>query len=393
MRKITILLLTLLLVNCSSNDVELDEISTCDNFTNEVITPGEAETITMDFLNDLCNSTRSTNSKEIESVYAWRFSELYPDESKRSGTATNNQDTILYIVNFQNSEGYTLVSAKKESPCVVAYIEEGTLTPNDEIDNPGFKLFLNGLRDWELPEPGHEPIQLWANISPMLSTRWGQRAPYNMFCFTDSGQQAVAGCVAIAVAQIVAYHHSPSEYNGHVYDWNAILQSDTVSVTDTIAANSVGHLVRDIGGLVGTTYGVGQSGAYSSHVYFCLGMFDYNYIQTNGLNRERILNSLLNNRPLYISGYYYENGYPIGHAWVIDGSHYGYVEIPGSTPYNSSTQTYFLAHCNWGWKGKDNGYYVLGAFERKFVTFTTYEDGHYPFNTGIVTYTNVYPIP
>ena len=42
------------------------------------------------------------------------------------------------------------------------------------------------------------------------------------------GEFALAGCVAIAMGQIMAYHKQPSSYNGHEYDWDAILENEIV---------------------------------------------------------------------------------------------------------------------------------------------------------------------
>ncbi len=44
----------------------------------------------------------------------------------------------------------------------------------------------------------------------LLETQWSQNAPYNNFCPIDlgSGVRSVAGCPAIAMAQIVNYHQT-----------------------------------------------------------------------------------------------------------------------------------------------------------------------------------------
>ena len=104
------------------------------------------------------------------------------------------------------------------------------------------KRKIEKLNQMSLTCPLASLASLWTNISPMLNTRWGQHAPYNKFCFTSTGEQAVTGCLAIAVAQIAAYYQHPTSFNGHSYDWDAILSADTVSVSDVQASNSVGHL-------------------------------------------------------------------------------------------------------------------------------------------------------
>ena len=52
------------------------------------------------------------------------------------------------------------------------------------------------------------------HISPKCKVAWDQNAPYNRYCFTESGQQALAGCVAIATAQaLTVLQPSNSLYN------------------------------------------------------------------------------------------------------------------------------------------------------------------------------------
>ena len=137
-------------------------------------------------------------------------------------------------------------------------------------------------------------------------------------------------------------------------------------------------------------YGVSSSGAISYNVHNCWDAFGYNYTWNSSLARQNIINSLVDSIPVYMRGWATNVG---GHAWVVDGSHFGTVVIaqgePGTAPL---TQTYLLVHCNWGWNGYEDGYFVLGAFERKFTSFTTYEDGHIAFNDLNSTFTNVHPI-
>ena len=45
-------------------------------------------------------------------------------------------------------------------------------------------------------------------IEPLIETKWGQNAPFNLFCFTTDNQQAVTGCVATALAQIMYYRRN-----------------------------------------------------------------------------------------------------------------------------------------------------------------------------------------
>ena len=53
-----------------------------------------------------------------------------------------------------------------------------------------------------------------AEVAPLLSTEWGQDAPFNAFCpeyFTNNGKShpCKAGCVAVAMAQVMNYYRYP----------------------------------------------------------------------------------------------------------------------------------------------------------------------------------------
>lgn len=60
----------------------------------------------------------------------------------------------------------------------------------------------------------------------------------------------------------------------------------------------------------------------------------------------------------------------VGHAWVYDG--YCKAQKSGTTK--------ILLHCNWGWNGQSNGYYISGIFdtangpEFKDTTDNTYDN-------------------
>lgn len=56
----------------------------------------------------------------------------------------------------------------------------------------------------------------------LTRTLWHQNTPFNNDCPWRSGVRAKAGCGAIAMAQIVAYHRYPKIIDGYAYNWDAI---------------------------------------------------------------------------------------------------------------------------------------------------------------------------
>jgi hypothetical protein len=58
-------------------------------------------------------------------------------------------------------------------------------------------------------------------VTPLLTSVWGQLWPYNSLCPSDpngSGGYVAAGCGPLAMAQILRYHHYPSQGLGSFCD-------------------------------------------------------------------------------------------------------------------------------------------------------------------------------
>ena len=368
------------------------------------------------FVTDLHKETRSgMNGISVASVYPWRVCDMF--RQTRSIDSNLSTDTLLYIVNFDNDNGFALVSACDSFDGVVAYIESGSLHPNDEIDNPGFQLFLERMPrflseycnpedsaqicsdPFPRPDPGPLPIdttitETWRITefySPMLSTEWGQLGPYNRLCYTENGDRAVAGCGAIAASQIVAYHQYPSSYGNHNYLWNDILSG--VSPQTENGKTSVSELVSDVGQLIRTNYGMLESSSYTDSVKYCWEAFGYHY-QLQSFNNDSCFVDFQNDRPVYMRGTRYVSGIGfVGHAWVIDGGFTKERTLYSYNPLQVSYEVQKFIHCNWGWDGDDNGYYIAGAFETKYDSNGCNPTPAYPFfNSYMRTYNRIYPL-
>ncbi len=365
------------------------------------------------FVNEMDFPTRSTElNKQVSSVYAWRSNEIYPSAITRSGVSPILPDTLFYIVNFGENEGYALVSASKRHPGVMAYIEKGRLTPNDDIENPGFRLFLDGYREYIQidsvigPSGPFEPVtphlyQVEYNAGPLLTTNWGQGTPYNNNCPVINNTHAPSGCVAIAVAQIAGYHRFPEQsfYYETPYNWNSFMQYEGVPASDSIASANVAMLVHDIGMLVNMNYGENSSGTYYENVEDALQSYGYNYLIDHSAIFDSIKVDIDNERPVYMQGARQStnNGETIyyGHAWVVDGvaikSLYLERNHGGGSSIVKLTQN--LIHCNWGWNGSNNGYFIIGAFQNRYnLDNDGIETGFRPYNYYNYVYRKITPI-
>ncbi len=130
-----------------------------------------------------------------------------------------------------------------------------------------------------------------AEVKPMLSTRWGQGAPYNNSCPTapSSSDHCLTGCVATAMAQVMKYYQYPDKGKGNVnywyrgddgqqhnvevdfgkstYQWNLIKDNYTISDHRTAdEKEAVARLMADCGAAVQMQYSEFDSGAFDMDV-------------------------------------------------------------------------------------------------------------------------------
>ena len=83
----------------------------------------------------------------------------------------------------------------------------------------------------------------------------------------------------------------------------------------------------------------------------------------------------------------------IGHIWVIDGYADGirykqYEDYNTGEIVKTEKEVLPLVHCNWGWGGQGNGYYLFNVFDMQ------YKDPHKTratYNSNISAYVNISP--
>ena len=210
-----------------------------------------------------------------------------------------------------------------------------------------------------------------AAIAPMVSSKWNQDAPYNSQCPTVSNRQAVTGCLATAMAQIMYYHKYPAAGTGSIsytdayrntysmdfgtFDWADMLDTYTYtgSTADFTAAqgNAVAFLMKSCGYASKMNYSPYGSGATTPDGVTALKTyFGYNpslYAADRtyyGIDdwEALIYDNLAECGPVLYTGANFEGNE--GHAFVCDGY---------------SSDGFF--HFNWGWGGMCDGYFRLTA--------------------------------
>lgn len=128
-------------------------------------------------------------------------------------------------------------------------------------------------------------------VIPLLSTQWGQNAPYNNLCPMVVGKDihCKTGCVATAMAQVMKFYNYPTrgrgvieyQYNGDdnskqtlkadlsqsIYLWDKMQNTYNSADRRTAEENeAVARLMADCGAAVCMDYGQYESGAFDMDV-------------------------------------------------------------------------------------------------------------------------------
>lgn len=209
-------------------------------------------------------------------------------------------------------------------------------------------------------------------VLPLLTTKWGQDAPYNLQCPVKTNSQGQeqhcrVGCVACAMGQVMRYHQYPemgigtgtnmfntaltADFGNTRYDWLDMRNSYTGSYSDT-EAEAVATLLYHCGVAVNMIYGLQSSSTFTAFAnnmttalvrYFGYDEEGLRSVNRSSYTKEEWLRMIYENlsagQPIIYSGNSATMG---GHTWVLDG-------------YDKEGRI----HMNWGWLGIDNDYYDI----------------------------------
>ena len=291
-----------------------------------------------------------------------------------------------YIYNVGSNGGFALIAKDDTHGAVIGYSDQGTfdlerMSPElrdlfailDEA-RPS-QIAKNDARSFDYP-PKHSRV-----VAPLLRSRWNQDHPYSLYTptykDTDGDEQHYfAGCVAVAVAQLMYYHQWPAQGRGEKYhyklgkrDFSAshyrwsdmrpiygdneryigLGKNPRVRPDDDPMFTSVAELMRDLGAAVSMNYQPAASSSNSELASTALQTY-FDYEATDALSTSRlgidkteqlIMEELIGGFPVYISGMN-KSGGNYGHAWIIDG-----------------IDAFGRFHMNFGWGGQSDGYYSL----------------------------------
>lgn len=306
---------------------------------------------------------------------------------------------VLYVVNFENESGYAILGANSKLDTVLVIGDLGKFDESvfDDNNDDGKYLpdslrvsyadlyceeddeYYLGSRDIgnitgdivkdfiRIRTDFHDDEYLddgggAAIINPLLRTLWHQDAPFNLnFHFapasdTDHPGRRPAGCTTIAAAQIITCMKNLDLKDKFGIIDSSWIDIEEVSLRDLLGLEPGTHdtasMIKQMADGIGVKYNFLASGgtfATPQKVKKYLERLGYDVTKYLGC-KERISNKIVNSlsfgRPVFIGALASNLE---GHAWVMDG-------------YKTGTDKPLFVHCNFGWGGNANGWYLYSVF-------------------------------
>lgn len=345
------------------------------------------------------------NNHEIDAAKALEYANIYFNQTKtrfsaplkmdyivdksltRNGDITN--DTVAYIINRGDNNGFVIVSSDDRVHPLLAYSNNGTfVNEKGSIVDVEFTSLIDDYikenKDSYSKQFDEEYLSSCYYMNSVVDSlsQWHQREPFNYYVIEEHLSCPV-GCVPLATGIIMLHCKSKFTYKGTVFNAKKIIRSiakhhnpnyidpsagpfaDTTVYPYDVAIDSVALLLYWIGKDLNTTYHhLGSKTPIDSAVTFLTNL-GYSIKHSNLMipyGRSIALSDMRSGYMLYMDG---RNNGSIteGHTWVADGYDICVDSETGDTVRAS-------IHCNWGWGGNCNGYYSSEIFEVSNYRFT-----------------------
>lgn len=347
-------------------------------------------------------------------------------------TRSTDIDTLIYIVNFADNNGFAVLSAVDKDDPVYAVSDKGNYISGG--DNPeGVEFYMQNAkaligfeRDTtnKIITPG-DPSHLqyvelikdtlnYVKVKPRVQVHWGQEGIYAKYCehYAYSYNHGATGCVPTAIGMVMSYFKYPwaikIDFDENVpeenlrLDWYEMIkhtytqsncdgQSLGFCQASNIAHDQMAKLLRQLGHLGNATYNIVYDNKINNYVaitgmdpnkaayifqkynYLFNGYYAYSEGDTNELSDDCIL---------FMAAY---SNNSLAHCFIVDGcqnltvktteKYYDTVTEPWTLlNTRESTVTNNFMHINWGGDGYDDGYYRDNVFDVDQMLRADYSD-------------------
>ena len=323
------------------------------------------------FFNMLGGGTRS--SRRVKSV-----ERVMGGDCTRSGEPSTEG---YYIVNYEDEDGFAVLSADRRLGTVFAIGEEGSVSLSDTVDNPTLGIFFNELnrmasapqlRDSlvngsiDFPRDTVYDAILIEAVMPRIANnvkKWPGNEIYGCLGQFSS--------LTIAMAQIFATFKAPNTWKNYLgvketLNWDIISKFNFPTSNKSIYKQSDYECVKHFLELLENSFGLEN---YSGGAHFTSIMAGSNYtlhqLDVPGFHADDPgwsqmwwvddnVKKYIKAGDILLMGTY---GSDFGRCdmWLVD----GYTRYSNRIAVVDGEDVDFLCHCVWGKGGKGNGYYII----------------------------------
>lgn len=313
------------------------------------------------------------------------------NRSLSRSTAAEIETVKLYNIRFElnGKKGFAYSSPDPRVNRVLAYCENGSI--EDTVYIKSMAMAIKGIaiscaKDLGEYYSNGEKLSRASNsprvVGPFMTTEWSQDGPYNencggSGCSTTLNGKYPAGCVAIAVAQSIAF---VGRINSQ-FDLAALKKEKNISKYSSLAPE-VAEFVYQVAIGCKTNFdcsGSGSTLALANTYLLSLGynqkMIDYYYKKESSIDLIGI-SGLFQRMPTCVGG---NTDKGKGHAWVFCG-------ISATEKNVNQVDKIYALYCNWGWGGTGNGWYDNSTWYTPVdqFTFEPLSDGAYYRNNEFI---------
>jgi hypothetical protein len=329
----------------------------------------------------VCSSIWATS---VSKEQARRQAELFLEQNSMSGVLTQaptdegktrsaqTGEELYYVFNVGQNQGYVIVSGDDRTESILGYATSGTFDAAAIPENmaawlDGYADQIRYIQENDIQTSPYRAVKkAKATVKELITTKWGQDAPYNNYCPRIGIKTAPTGCSATALAQVMAFWKHPKTFNGTVpgytteksriampslpattFDW-ANMADDYTSGTNAAQQEAVARLLSYVATALESDFGANGTGASDTMYVKALSLFGYAgsaklMRRVGSVSAEQwdnlIYHEISSGRPVVYNGQAKDGG----HAFVLHGYKDGYYAV------------------NWGWKGYQDNYFLLDA--------------------------------
>ena len=316
-----------------------------------------------------------------------------------------NSDTIAYIINYADNQGFAIMLNSEKVQYPVAFSESGSfINPNECVTENFVQNLESYVDNIEITQPDSVVIpgfdKVYRQVGPMLKVHPHQLDPWNKYVIVDHPGCAV-GCGPLALTNIMLHskdkftyrgetvyahdiidaihdHHKPlTPSNPNPFGYPNEQEITSVYYTYEQGMDRFERMLYNVGkdmharyvpitqGEDGKTHG--GTYAYPSSICPVLNACGFELLSgqsTKGYNFTDVFNYINESNIVFLFGSV--PGASSGHFWIGDGCKYAVDKKSG----NPILPLRWI-HCDWGAAGGQNGYFTGDVFSIKAANDST----------------------